>query len=624
MKKLIFLSVIVLYQSSLAQNSTVFQDNMNVIYQNVNRSYVTTGLLLDYGLLLNDVAKFDGSLQSNNYVNRQVWTSLYSSLYFMKFNNNSTLNAPGAVNTTINNYLVADGAILNTSFASTNYLSTNNSVVNLIGLHYQYEQFKTNAATSNLVYVMNNQIYDTPNRPTSPYEIHDAFAIAPTTGNLQGNNHIFRMRSDLFLRNTTKAISSLQADFGDGLGFRTINIGSDVSVTYNSDSVKTLIFKLTYADGQVLQSRALVNLSGTTATCNNCRYYSPPAPIAFPSASINFPVPISQMGTAHVTVATAGTDGKLDKPIVIVEGFDPLNQFNYYGFLYNKQALALPINIDYSGETLGQLLEANNYDLIFVDFDNGSDDIKRNAYLLENIIAWVNQQTTAVGSTQKNVVIGVSMGGLVARYALRDMELRNTNHNTRLYCSVDSPHQGANVPLGFQAIVRYLADFSFFFVKLSDSSPQLTQGVNVLNSPAATQMLTYQLSGTGQGITVNNTPHTTFQTDYSSVGMPRLWGIRNLAIANGSECATTQGFSPYSQMLTGSGSMDINYFLNLLVQPFFAKYYGNPLDFIDEYLTTKSDIKTDIEVRALPNQLSQRISYFHMYCTSPLIDWTRI
>ena len=123
MKKLIFIYLLLLWQWSLAQNSTVFQDNMNIIYQNVNRTYVTTGLLLDYGLLVADVAKFDGTLQTNNYVDRPVWTGLYSSLYFMKFNSNATLSAPSVVNSFINNYLVQDGAVLSSAVISDSYLA---------------------------------------------------------------------------------------------------------------------------------------------------------------------------------------------------------------------------------------------------------------------------------------------------------------------------------------------------------------------------------------------------------------------------------------------------------------------------------------------------------------------
>ncbi|MBS1487716.1 MAG: hypothetical protein JST43_09010 [Bacteroidetes bacterium] len=104
---ILFVSVAVYAQDNPHNNSNVFQNNMNVIYQNVNRSFVTTGLLLDYGLLVTDVVKFNGTLQSNNYVNRSVWSALYASIYYMQFNSNIVLQTPATVNSQVTNFLVA-------------------------------------------------------------------------------------------------------------------------------------------------------------------------------------------------------------------------------------------------------------------------------------------------------------------------------------------------------------------------------------------------------------------------------------------------------------------------------------------------------------------------------------
>lgn len=48
---------------------------------------------------------------------------------------------------------------------------------------------------------------------------------------------------------------------------------------------------------------------------------------------------------------------------------------------------------------------------------------------------------------------GVSMGGLIIRYALTKMEHDGTDHRVERYISFDSPHLGANVPLGFQQML---------------------------------------------------------------------------------------------------------------------------------------------------------------------------
>ena len=98
---------------------------------------------------------------------------------------------------------------------------------------------------------------------------------------------------------------------------------------------------------------------------------------------------------------------------------------------------------------------SQEYDIIYVDWLNGVDDMRRNAELLETVIEWANTQKTDNGSTEKNVVLGQSMGGVIARYALREMELENVDHETRLYISHDAPHQGANVPYGLQFMARH-------------------------------------------------------------------------------------------------------------------------------------------------------------------------
>ena len=71
-----------------------------------------------------------------------------------------------------------------------------------------------------------------------------------------------------------------------------------------------------------------------------------------------------------------------------------------------------------AGSLNGQL---NTYDIIYINFKNGKDYMQRNAYLVQDIIKWVN--SVKQGSLP-NVVLGQSMGGVIGRYALRDMENR--------------------------------------------------------------------------------------------------------------------------------------------------------------------------------------------------------
>jgi hypothetical protein len=136
------------------------------------------------------------------------------------------------------------------------------------------------------------------------------------------------------------------------------------------------------------------------------------------------------------------------------------------------------------------------YDIVYVDFNNGTDDIRRNAALLEEVIAWVNANKVPNDNNanimEQNVVLGISMGGLVARYALAEMTKNNVETDTRLLITHDSPHQGANVPLSLQYLIRMTGGIELFGYTVRDIFPQYNQTINLLNEEASRQMLIYR------------------------------------------------------------------------------------------------------------------------------------
>ena len=76
--------------------------------------------------------------------------------------------------------------------------------------------------------------------------------------------------------------------------------------------------------------------------------------------------------------------------------------------------------------------------------------------VLVKLITFINQNKSTNAEPTK--VIGFSMGGVIARYALRYMELNNLTHDVDLYASVDAPHQGATVPRGAQEMIDFVDD----------------------------------------------------------------------------------------------------------------------------------------------------------------------
>ena len=239
-------------------------------------------------------------------------------------------------------------------------------------------------------------------------------------------------------------------------------------------------------------------------------------------------------------------DGILDKPIILSDGFDPTD---------TRDITAIYALLNYGvGQNLADDLRALGYDVIILNYPNytrpstttlvagGSDYIQRNAMILVELI---NQINAAKVGTEKNVVIGPSMGGLIARYALRYMEMNTINHDTRLYISFDAPHRGANIPIGFQHLFNYMANGP-----LADATVQVLVDA-MLKSNASRQMLIDQYEGHLEaGDPVEFDPsillptgkpgfRDVFQGELDAMGFPQ--NARNISISNGSGNGSMNG-----------------------------------------------------------------------------------
>ncbi len=178
------------------------------------------------------------------------------------------------------------------------------------GLHYRYERFKSNAASSNLVYISNNKIYDTPGRPTTPYEVRDAFAMVPLRTVLIGAVHTFLFKPELFYSNTGKTINTLKIDFNDGVGFRTITANIPVAVTYSTEGEKKLIFKVTYTDATSVESHTKVDVREIPTQHAQARYAGQNIDeFIFPMAGYTTKPYLGIVGGALVTVEYANPAG---------------------------------------------------------------------------------------------------------------------------------------------------------------------------------------------------------------------------------------------------------------------------------------------------------------------------
>jgi hypothetical protein len=169
-----------------------------------------------------------------------------------------------------------------------------------------------------------------------------------------------------------------------------------------------------------------------------------------------------------------------------------------------------------------------------LDFTESTEYIQRNAFVLVDLLHRVQ---TAIG-TDEYPLVGASMGGLVARYALAWMEANADPHYVRNFVSFDVPHAGANIPLGIQ----YWLDF------FADQSTEAAALLARLDTPAARQMLLYHhttpAGATGEADALRGT----FESELAALGeYPSL--TRRVALANGSGTGLNQGFDAGGQII---------------------------------------------------------------------------
>ncbi len=628
----------------LYPQNDAFSDQINNIFLNVDRSPVTTGLLRDYGLEIADVTKYPGTISGNNYLNAEEWQAVYLTLYSFRFKQNVNMKHPAELNAILLSQSNAQNGG-STPAARLLYSQTHDVTHMMMALHYKYEQFKSDALTSNLVSISNNQIFDVAGRPTTPYEIKETFAFAINNSVIYGNYHNFLLTDAMFPTNTGKTISTIQVDFGEGVGYQNISLNVVKSVAYSNPGNKTVKCKVTYTDNSVYES--MTQISVMDALSLQARYTGSATQSITTEQFITGLLTYSQSpAPAQVRISTlfgfnsSGVqDFVLNKPLIWIEGFDPgsflfptnprANQ-SFRKLLddvnNSTQGFADVLMIEPGGGTpvksLSDRLQEAGFDVIYVDFVDGTDYIQNNAYAVQEVIRFVNNNKVAFnGTMQQNVVVGTSMGGLIGRWALRDLEQRAITHDTRLFVAFDSPHQGANVPLAFQTTVGHLSNVHLSFglagfygsagsTYLGQLVPILGRASELADRPAVKQMLinsVFQTPVPPFGFISSSIRHTNFQQELDTKGYPQ--NCRNIVIANGSECAQDQGYAPLTSYLSYHDKFSLPAWAN------WAMHLGAGLGFVTNYPqffllivpSFSSHILVDFDVKALPNQGSDKI-----------------
>ena len=147
---------------------------------------------------------------------------------------------------------------------------------------------------------------------------------------------------------------------------------------------------------------------------------------------------------------------------------------------------------------------------------------------------WINAPYNRAANADETIVFGASMGGQVARFALAWMEQQGLCHRSKLYVSFDSPHRGANVPVGIQHMFDRLQGAWIG----SGSAEDVVQ--NKLRREATEQMVVFHFTNEATPFRNNWQAWQASANSYPSL-------LRKVAVANGSgQAAFSPDMSPGS------------------------------------------------------------------------------
>lgn len=423
-----------------------------------------------------------------------------------------------------------------------------------------FEKINPTATENGDIFLTTNNLFEAKPNAQNVFQKHTLNLLAPLLAKSKSSLVSFIVKDEFIFNTTNKIIQSIATQANGETTWKTIPRNVPVAVQFDSNGLQTVNCRIQFSNGETIIQSFTLTIDNRDSAVNARNAQSNFQPNVINSITATIPYQgygetAPYLGQGEYEIFPDTVDGVLDKPVFVVDGFDP-GDTNTIPLFY--------AGLDYgSGQNLADYLRTQGFDIILVNFptytrpntttvvDGGVDFIQRNAFVLVEIINQINTQKVG---TQKNVIIGPSMGGLISRYALRYMEMNNLNHDTRLYISFDSPHQGANVPIGFQHLFNYMA-----YGPLGNAALQpLVDGM--IKSSAARQMLIDHMEGhlqSGSAFEFNTASaslvptgapnyRTAFQNELNAMGFPTT--VRNVAISNGAGNGT-MNYSPNFEVM---------------------------------------------------------------------------
>lgn len=554
-----------------AGDTTSLAQDLRAAYSTLNLSRLATGILMDRIPTVSGPHNYDGSAgaTTNTYSNwqQQYWE------YYQAVPNPAALPTLANLRQAISSRIAA-------------------GQIPLVMLAYRYDELRPDAVAQGLVRIDSavGRVYDGPNFGSSPYQQRNLFAVALARPLPVGGSGTVWVGSDFWL-GTTPPPTTLTIDFGDGQGPRSVAMNSSVSLNLYQ-SPPTNPDNPTYRTvpgSPEPPTQPVITLpppapplpANTFSVLNPANGYQALSTLGTLSTLDVLPDAVLGLKAAHTwssfSAATAlgwvkwgdgNTTKKFRKPLIFVEGIDfgcdgakvpcSITTPTSTGLMTDEVLQAAASTGTYRNGTAGwnemvdynddfqaveklprfrEQLTALGYDLVYLDFSDGATHIQSNAMTLVELLDYINNPANRTADATETIVTAASMGGQVARFALAWMEQQGLCHNSKLYVSIDSPHRGANIPLGLQYMIDRLRGM---LIGGGDFDIQRDK----LMRPASQQMLVYHFSPNATSL------RTEWQAWQASPGSyPGL--MRKVAIADGNRLGQAlPGAYPGMELLT--------------------------------------------------------------------------
>jgi hypothetical protein len=537
-KSLLLLSTVFSFFTAFSQvpvcsSPTSYNRTAYKILRNLNKSQIPTSVLYEYAYPLAEVDYYNGDSNTDTSTYSHFVQSYYE-LYRSTFNKAGILSPE--------------------AFEKSAYdFHPNKDYHHPVGIiDYNFNTIDPNSVINNLLSVSNNQLFDVPFRLSSPYINKTARLAVPLQADADDNykvgTHYFHFSSAFVLSNSGFSLNQVQS----------INIKINGVSVYNAvvsglqNAVIPVPVVCNEDDKQdiqiILQIPSRSNIYNIAANCipvpptDPCRGQDVTTITGYPYDG-GYGVNFRAKATATIYYADSNCfDKRIRRPIIFVDGFDPGNK------QHAREIWDVYLNKEFAeGNTtkkLGDELLKNGYDIIIFDpiqsdsanfvFTGGTSLIENNGLVLAKFLEefYATHQSTMQADY---VVVGASMGGIIARFGLAWMETNSKPHHTRLFISFDSPQAGAQIPLGLQ----YMVD-TFTQQGLLSRSNSIKSALH--QSAAAKQMILHH-SSTDSETPVAHEWRAKLLANLASVGnYPTL--TRNISISDGGMAGITKNIIP--------------------------------------------------------------------------------